>query len=339
MRRRDACFTLSAHRNGFCTPRAPQQLDFGESLWSLLSMLVESSTATAKTLLDIARRWGTPAYAYDIERLRSQVDNLRIHLPATVDILYSLKPNASLGIVEVLAECGVGADVASAGELLIAIESGFAPDRIFVAGPCKSPETIALLRSIPEAVISIDSLSELCTLGREDLKNRAVLRLRPDFGSSAVVQAGPECRFGVPFDDLAACRDELKSGAIEVVGFHVYAGSQVLEAAKVIGHLRGALDLSLRAADVLGISPEVLNLGGGFGVPYGPGQDELDLAPIGEELRRLQERAAPARLVLELGRYLVAQAGWYLTSVVGHQHYQGRPAVVVDGGTHQRADL
>jgi diaminopimelate decarboxylase len=103
--------------------------------------------------------------------------------------------------------------------------------------------------------------------------------------------------------------------------------------------LRGAFDQCKLAADTLGIVPEILNLGGGFGIPYGPNENELDLAPVGEALARMVHEARPARIVLELGRYLVAQAGWYLTAVVGHQTHQGRPAVVVDGGTHQRADL
>jgi diaminopimelate decarboxylase len=208
-----------------------------------------------------------------------------------------------------------------------------------VAGPYKSPETISELRNMPEAIISIDSMSELRLLATQGLANRAVLRLRPDFSSSAVVKAGPESRFGLLLDDLDGCRNDLNANGIEIIGFHVFAGSQVLKADGVIDHLRGAFDLSLRAADVLGISPGLINLGGGFGVPYGPDQDELDLAPIGEELRRFVRRAPSARLVLELGRYLVAQAGWYLTSVVGYQTHQDRAAVIVDGGTHQRADF
>jgi diaminopimelate decarboxylase len=113
----------------------------------------------------------------------------------------------------------------------------------------------------------------------------------------------------------------------------------VLDAAAVIHHLRGALDQSLRAADALGLAPQLINLGGGFGIPYGPGDSELDLATVGGAIQFLVDRAAPARLVIELGRYTVAQAGWYLTTVIAHQTHQGRQALVVDGGSHQRGDL
>jgi diaminopimelate decarboxylase len=293
-------------------------------------------------LAEIARQHTTPAYVYDLQKIRTQAARLKQFLPqvpGSLELYYSLKANASLGLCDVLADCGLGADVASAGELATAVEAGFPAARIFAAGPYKSPEMLEQLGSLPDAVVSVDSVSELASLARADLPNKAVLRLRPDFGSAAVVQAGPDSRFGVTIDDLPACRELLDRGGPELIGFHVFAGSQVLETDAVIAHLQGAVDLSLKAADVLGITPRLINVGGGFGVPYCDADSEVDLERIGEALDGLLERVAPGRLALELGRFLVAQAGWYLVSVVGHQSHQGRPAVVVDGGTHQRADL
>jgi diaminopimelate decarboxylase len=182
-------------------------------------------------------------------------------------------------------------------------------------------------------------LSEAEELSRSGLPFRVLLRLRPDFPSSAAMSLGPRSRFGISFEDLPRCREILKSGGLTLVGFHVFAGSQTLDPEAVVRHLRQSLDLSLRAAERLDCEPEILDLGGGFGVPYTTSERELPLEPIGEELHYLCERAAPGRILLELGRYLVAQAGWYLTRVVAHQALGGRPAVVVDGGTHQRADL
>ena len=294
---------------------------------------------TAQALLEVVRHYGTPTYAFDVRRMRVQVEKLRTHLPAQVDVIYSLKANASLGICDVFQQCGIGADVASAGELETAIAAGFSAERIFVAGPFKSAETVSLLHDLPQAELSVDSPSELRMLADAGLSNPLVLRLRPDFTTCAVVQAGSESRFGFTDDDLKSCRDYLSSSGVNCVGFHVFMGSQVLSAESVNDHLRRALDLSLRAADVLGIEPTLLNLGGGFGTPYGPDDEELDLSAVGEELDRLAARVAPARIVLELGRYLVAEAGWYLTSVLGHQTYRDRRAVIVDGGTHQRADM
>jgi diaminopimelate decarboxylase len=300
---------------------------------------MNSDDSTVRALQEIAKRYGTPAYAFDVQQLRAQVEKLRRELPADVGVYYSLKANASLGICEVFADCGIGADVASAGEMATAIAANFPAERIFAAGPFKLPETIELLRDSPAAIVSVDSLSELQWLSDAGLKNAAVLRLRPDFGSCAVVQAGSESRFGFTCEDFGQCREYLTSCGLDVVGFHVFAGSQVLDTGELNGHLRRAMDLSLRAADELNIAPTLINLGGGFGVPYGPNDKDFDLASVGAELQQLLERAAPAKIVLELGRFLVAEAGYYLTSVLGHQTFQGRPAVVVDGGVHQRADM
>lgn len=289
-----------------------------------------------EALREIVRRYGTPTYAYDLGTIRAQVARLRDRLPPAVEIFYSLKANGSLGLCGVLADSGLGVDVASAGELLTALDAGFSPSRILVTGPDRSPAMLAELRSVPEAILSVDSLNELELLARQGLPQRMILRLRPDFPCMAVCSAGADSRFGLLSDDLPRCRTELRD--TRVVGFHVFAGSQVLDAMAIVGHLRGAMDQCLRAADVLGIVPEIIDLGGGFGVPYGPGERELDLTPIGNELGGLVKRAAPARIIMELGRYLVAQSGWYLTTVLTQQRHGDRPAVVVDGGTHQRGD-
>jgi diaminopimelate decarboxylase len=295
--------------------------------------------APVETLRAIVREYGTPAYAYDLRRVRAQADKLRANLPDSVEILYSLKANASLGLCGVLARCGLGADVASAGEIVTALAAGFAPDRLLVTGPDKSLAVLEQLRTLPEAIVSLDSVSELELLAAAGQPQRVLLRLRPDFASFATCSAGPGSRFGLTFDDLQRCRSFLHSTPLRVVGFHVFSGSQVLAPDGVNHHLRSGLDEALRAAQVLRIRPEIIDIGGGFGTPYGPDDQELDLAPIAAELQTLVQRAAPARLVIELGRYFVAQAGWYLTSVLARQTHGGRSAVVVDGGSHHRVDM
>jgi diaminopimelate decarboxylase len=293
--------------------------------------------APVEVLREVVRQHGTPTYAYDLGRIRAQVARLRDHLPPAVEVYYSFKANPALGLCGFLAACGLGADVASAGEVVTALEAGFDSSRLLVTGPDRSPALMDALRDVPKALVSVDSVNELEALARWEVPQRLLLRLRPDFRCTAGCSTGPDSRFGIPFDALPRCRS-LLSG-LHVVGFHVFAGSQVLDAAAVAQHLRHALDETCRAADVLGLVPEIIDLGGGFGVPYGPGDGELDLALIGDELGRLVERAAPARIIMELGRYLVAQSGWYLTTVLSRQVHGGREAVVVDGGTHQRGDL
>ncbi len=292
------------------------------------------------TLSEIAQRYGTPTYAYDLSRIRAQIAKLQAHLPKEVDLLYSLKANASLGLCGYVAGHGLGADVASAGELVIAREAGFPSKRILVSGPDKSPAMLSELRSAPEAIVSIDSVSELELLADGlATPHRVLLRLRPDFCSFATCSAGSDSRFGLLLEDVQRCRRHVNSGPIQLVGFHIFAGSQVLDPEAIIHHFRGAVDLALRAAEALKITPEIIDLGGGFGIPYGPNDRELDLAPIADELQSLLARVAPARLTLELGRYIVAPSGWYLTTVLARQTYHGRRAVVVDGGSHHRVDM
>src|SRR6185503_17610227 len=184
--------------------------------------------APVEVLRDIVRRYGTPTYAYDIGRMRAQVARLRMHFPAAVEILYSLKANGSLGLCGVLAECGLGADVASAGELTVALAAGFSPGRIFLTGPDRSAAVLSHLRKLPEVVVSVDSVSELRLLGLEGLRNRALVRLRPDFSSYATCSAGPDSRFGLTWEDLPACREVLSKTKAPVIGFHVFSGSQIL---------------------------------------------------------------------------------------------------------------
>src|SRR5262249_5787824 len=162
----------------------------------------------------------------------------------------------------------------------------------------------------PEVILSLDSASEFQLLADRGLSHRVLLRLRPDFCSYATCSAGPDSRFGLTLEDLPRCCELLRSARVRVVGFHVFSGSQVLSVEGILHHLGSGLDLALRAARVLDIAPEIIDIGGGFGIPYAAEDQELELAAIGAALPALIARAAPARLVIELGRYLVAQAGW-----------------------------
>src|SRR5262249_22710564 len=155
----------------------------------------------------------------------------------------------SLGLCGFIAGLGLGADVASAGELVTALEAGFAPERLLVSGPDKSPAVMELLAGVPEALGSPDSVSELELLAARGQRQRALVRPRPDFCAFARCAAGPGSRFGLPLEEVPRCRGLLGGAGARVVGFHVFSGSQVLDSDGVIHHLRGGVELSLRAAD------------------------------------------------------------------------------------------
>src|SRR4029077_10736495 len=139
-------------------PVAPRRQELGPP--------VNLAEVPVPTLLEIVGQHGTTTYAYDLQRIRTQVDRLREFLPRQVELFYSFKANPSLGLCGFLADCGLGADVASAAELVTARAAGVPPDRLLVTGPDRSPGMMAELRSAPEAILSIDSLSELEQLAR-----------------------------------------------------------------------------------------------------------------------------------------------------------------------------
>ncbi len=295
--------------------------------------------ALAEALAAAAARHGTPAYVYDLACIRARASGLAGALPAGVGVRYSVKANPAPVVCQVMAGTGVGAEVSSAAELEIALEAGFTPGRILVSGPYKEEELLRRVGTLPGVLVSVDSLSELRQLtARPGPARRIVLRLRPDYPFAGEMCAGSLNRFGIPAGQLASDAADLARAA-GCAGFHVYGGSQILDSAAAAQDLANAHDLAMRAAALLGVVPEVLNLGGGFGVPYDEHGRELDVAPAAATLHTLAARAPGPRLVLELGRYLVAGAGWYLTRVVHHQTFDGRPAVVVDGGIHHRPDL
>jgi diaminopimelate decarboxylase len=294
--------------------------------------------ALAEALAQAAARYGTPAYVYDLARIRARIRQLEQALPPGIEVRYSVKANPAPAVCAVIASAGLGAEVSSAGELTAALDAGFRPSRIMVSGPYKDPGLLQLISGLPELLISVDSVSELAQLAaRPGTARRIVLRLRPDYPPAGDMCAGAHPRFGIPVGRLGTCLAYLRQNA-DCVGFHVYGGSQILDKAQAAQQLLSAVDLAMRAAELLDVRPGVLNIGGGFGVPYAD-SDELDLAPASAALRTLDARTPNARLVLELGRYLVADAGWYLTRVVHLQTYGDGPAVVVDGGIHHRPDL
>ncbi|HEX4060856.1 MAG TPA: hypothetical protein VHY58_07510 [Streptosporangiaceae bacterium] len=296
-----------------------------------------AQAVVAEALAEAAARYGTPTYVYDLARIRARTDELDGTLPPGIGVRYSVKANPCPAVGQVIAAAGFGAEVSSAAELELALEAGFRPDQILVSGPYKDEELLRLAGSLTGLLVSVDSLSELRQFAAWP-GPRTVLRLRPDYPSAGEMGAGSPDRFGIPAGQLRGEAGELARAA-GCAGFHVYGGSQILDPAALARSLGRAYDLAMRAAAALDVVPEVVNLGGGFGVPYDERGRELDLAPAAATLRALTARTPGTAVVLELGRYLVARAGWYVTRVVHQQTFDGRPAVVVDGGIHHRPDL
>ena len=297
-----------------------------------------------QTLSVLAARVGqTPFYAYDRSLLRRCVANLREVLPDSVKLHYAMKANPMPAVVGFMAGLVDGIDVASAGELKVALDAGANPQEISFAGPGK--RDAELRQAVASRVlVNIESFREVAALqaisSQMGLPARVAVRVNPDFelkGSGMKMGGGPK-QFGVDVELMPELLAQVGRAGLAFEGFHLYAGSQNLRADSICEAQQKSYELAVRLAEHAPAPVKFLNLGGGFGIPYFPGEKRLDLAPIGENLSRLVLRAKTelpqAKFVIELGRYLVGEAGVYVTRVVDRKLSRGQVYLVTDGGLH-----
>lgn len=289
-----------------------------------------------------ARIGRTPFYAYSREAISARVAELRAALPEAVRLHYAMKANPMPALVAHLVGLTDGIDVASAQEMHVALDAGADPGHMSFAGPGKTPEEIS--RAIAAGVaINLESegqyraaLVAAETLG---IAPRLAIRINPAFElkSSGMQMGGGPKPFGIDEELVPGLVARMCADGVPPVGLHIYSGSQNLRADAIIEAQRNSVSLGIRLAAQLPDGLEWLNIGGGFGVPYFPGEAPLDVGRIGEALAPLCEEAARhgvGSLVLELGRYLVAEAGVYVTRVLDRKVSRDRTFLVVDGGLH-----
>ncbi len=295
-----------------------------------------------ESLSVLAARVGqTPFYAYDRAALRARVASLRDTLPAGIKLHYAMKANPMPAVVGFMAGLVDGIDVASAGELKVALDAGADPLEVSFAGPGKRRAELrqALASRVLINIESPREVVELSALSAElGLPARVAVRVNPDFelkGSGMKMGGGPK-QFGVDVEQMPELLASVRSAGLAFEGFHLFAGSQNLRPESICEAQQKSFELALRLAEHAPAPVRFLNLGGGFGVPYFPGEQRLDLHPIADNLAHLLERAQlempQASLVIELGRYLVAEAGLYVTRVVDRKISRGQVFLVTDGG-------
>ena len=293
-------------------------------------------------LAQLAERVGqTPFYAYDRQLIKQRVAELRAALPASVKLHFAMKANPMPAVVGYMAGLVDGIDVASAGELKVALDAGTDPREISFAGPGK--REVELRQAVAAGIlINIESFREVELLGaiskELSLPARVAVRVNPDFelkGSGMKMGGGPK-QFGVDAEQVPELLALIGKNGLDFEGFHLFAGSQNLKAESICEAQQKSYELALKLAAQAPSPVRFLNLGGGFGIPYFPGEQVLDLAPIGDNLRMLAKRAEQdfpqASLVIELGRYLVGEAGIYVTRVIDRKVSRGQVFLVVDGG-------
>ncbi|MBT9458026.1 MAG: pyridoxal-dependent decarboxylase, exosortase A system-associated [Burkholderiaceae bacterium] len=288
-----------------------------------------------------ARVGQTPFYAYDRSLLRQRVGELRLALPAGIKLHYAMKANPMPAVVGLMAGLVDGIDVASSGELKVALDAGADAREISFAGPGKREAELSQAVA-SRVLINVESFRELTLLQRISdalgLPARVAVRVNPDFelkGSGMKMGGGPK-QFGVDAEQLPDLLVQLARSGLAFEGFHLFAGSQNLRPESICEAQLKSYELALRLAEFAPMPVKFLNLGGGFGIPYFPGEIRLDLRPIADNLARLLDRARTelpqAELVIELGRYLVGEAGVYVTRIVDRKVSRGQVYLVTDGG-------
>jgi len=296
----------------------------------------------------LAERLGTPFYAYDSGLIQQRIRELREVLPSRVLIHYALKANPFPPLLRYMSELVDGCDVASSGELGQAIEAGFRPATISFAGPGKRDTELktALQEGITVNVESAGELRRLVRLGEQlGIRPQVALRINPDFElkGSGMRMGGGAKPFGVDAEKAPDIIREINLLDIDFHGLHIFTGSQSLNLDAIMQCQSSALELARR---LLGeSSPPVrhINIGGGLGIPYFPGENRLHIKPIGDHLHYLLEDhgdwLGPAQLILELGRFLVGEAGVYVTRIIDRKSSRGATFLITDGGMHHHLAL
>ena len=294
----------------------------------------------------VERVGGTPAFFYSRSLIEQRMATLRAALPKTLRINYAVKANPFPPVLHTLKDLVDGFDIASAGELAIVRDAGIDPSRVSFAGPGKDDTELAA--AIAAGVtVNIESEGELrralliaTQIGRQV---RAALRVNPDFNlrGSGMKMGGGAKPFGIDADKVPeVARILLTSPAAEFRGLHIFAGSQALDAEAVAAMQRSVLELAGRLAAEIEQPLPMLNMGGGFGVPYFPGDTPLHIGTVGTALdEALHDRPAllsQTAMHIELGRYLVAEAGVYVTRILDRKVSHGQVFLVTDGGLHHQ---
>lgn len=295
-------------------------------------------------LTRLAERIGsTPFYAYDRSKLTERVALLRRHLPPEVHLHYAMKANPMPAVVQHLAQLVDGFDIASGGELRVALDTPMDPGLISFAGPGKSDADLACAIAAG-VVLNMESEAEMeriaATGRRLGIVPKVAVRVNPDFElkSSGMKMGGGPKQFGVDAERVPEMLGRIGELGLDFYGFHIYSGSQNLKAESIQEAHEKTFALAIRLAANAPAPLRTLNIGGGFGIPYFPGEGRLDLEAVGANLKRLLPdvlRQLPGvQVVIELGRYLVAEAGVYVCRVIERKLSRGQVYLVTDGGLH-----
>lgn len=285
----------------------------------------------------------TPFYAYDLDLASAQVARFRAAMPSDLYLYYAVKSNPQPIVIQHFMTLVDGLDMASGGELEKVRECGADMDHVSFAGPGKRDPELELAISLG-ATLNLESEHEaeraLATAERLGKTPRLAVRVNPDFElkGSGMSMGGGAKPFGVDQERVPALVQKLLAAAADWRGFHIYSGSQSLDAEAIADSQRASIALAAELAQAIGEAPKTVNLGGGFGIPYTANDAPLDVERVGEGLAATLSRESASlsdtQFMIELGRWLIGEAGVYVTRILDRKISKGALFLVTDGGMH-----
>ena len=287
----------------------------------------------------------TPLFVYSRAHLDARMQQLRAVLPEQIGVNYAVKANPHPEVVSHMAPLVDGFDIASSGEWSLLKDAGIDAGRVSFAGPGKRDDEleVAIAAGVTLNCESEGEASRALAIGQRIGKvPRIAIRVNPDFElkGSGMKMGGGAKPFGVDAERVPELARLLISEGAEWRGLHIFTGSQALSADAIIEAQSNVLNLAAKLTGEIGTQLPKINMGGGFGIPYFPGDEPVDLAAIGEALHGLlaasHDRFTNTELCLELGRYLVGEAGVYLCRVIDKKVSHGSTYLVTDGGLHHQ---
>lgn len=291
----------------------------------------------------LALKFGEPIFVFDGDTIAQQVSRLRSVLPPNMELMYSMKANPNISITSLLGSMVDGLEVSSIGELYLASCAGITPNRIIFVGPAKSDEELreALLSRIACLVVESESeLEKVSDLAQElQITVRTALRVNPEIDGPGpkLRMGGAPRQFGIDESEILAVLERaMLLPNLKICGLHAYVGTRILDAHAVAENTRAIVKLACRLQREAGVRFDFVDVGGGLGVSYYADETELDLDLLGEELQAIARwfhSVMPAtRLVMELGRFLVAGSGIYLARVRYIKSSRGLKYALLGGG-------
>jgi diaminopimelate decarboxylase len=298
-----------------------------------------------QNILDLVTKYATPLYVYDLDTIKTQYDCLRLSIPKQVKIFYALKANSNPSICAFIHSLGAGAEIASSGELCIALKSGFLGSKIIYNGPGKTDDDIAYAIENNIHLLNVESIDELYRINtiaeQAQCLVKICVRINPLSGATQAKMhtGGDSQKFGIDEEKVGVLIEAaLKLDWVKLSGIHIYVGSQILSHKVLLNSIENTLNIACKLAKQYQLQLKTINLGGGLGVPYTDAESEFDVEQFGAGLTKIIEEISKCydlsetELILEPGRFLVSDAGILLTKVLSVKESRGKKYAIVDSG-------